>query len=168
MDKHYYLIAQLPMLKFGEQVNLTKSSFLEEAKKWLTDQGLTQLKAAEMDDLERWGKIPCLKKYKKFELTLRKELILYRERKKKKEEYQRGEVLSRGLLDGNPLEVEKKLYFYRWQKVDQLFQDDIFNLEAVIAYFLKLQILKKLFEFDKEKGISEFDLLSGVTDEKIR
>ncbi len=151
MDKYYYLIAQLPLLRFGEETYLTKDSFLEEAEKWLSDRELKELKRARLDELEQKPDTSFLKDYKDFELTLRKELASYRRSlssqdlslagKGKQGEHQAKEVLTRDLLEGNPLEVEKKLFFCRWQRVEQLAQDFHFNREAVLAYFLKIQIL---------------------------
>ncbi|MCF7876871.1 MAG: DUF2764 domain-containing protein [Candidatus Omnitrophica bacterium] len=168
MDKYYYLIAQLPLLKFGEQTYLDKNLFLEEAKKWLSEEEFVKLKEAGIDDLEKRGKTSFVKEYKEFELALRESLAAYRESKKNRQEYQAGPVLDKKLLQGNPLEVEKKLFLYRWQKVGHLSQGNIFNLEAVIAYFLKLQILEKVLSFDKEEGTKKFDSLTEVEDEKIR
>ncbi|MFO8052381.1 MAG: DUF2764 family protein [Candidatus Omnitrophota bacterium] len=168
MDKYYYLITQLPFLKFGEQNHLNKDSFLEEAKKWLTESDFKKLQKADIDDLEKRTKAGFLQEYKKFELTLRKELAAYRENKKKQQEYQPKEVLKKSLLEGNPLEVEKKLLYYRWQQIEESSKDYVFNLEAIIAYFLKLQILEKVLSFDKEKGTKKFDSLTEVEDAKTR
>jgi hypothetical protein len=168
MDKYYYLIAQLPLLKFGEQTYLDKNVFLEEAKKWLSEEEFVKLKEADIDDLEEKGQTPFAKGYKEFELDLRESLAAYRESKKNKQEYQARPVLEKNILEGNPLEVEKKLFLYRWQQVDDLSQGNNFNLEAVIAYFVKLQILEKVLSFNKEKGTKAFDALTGVEDVQIR
>jgi hypothetical protein len=168
MDKYYYLIAQLPFLKFNEQNYINNDSFLEEAKKWLSEKDFKNLQKANIDKLEIKSKVNFLQEYKKFELTLRKELAAYRENKKRQQEYQPKEVLKKDLLEGNPLEVEKKLLHYRWQQIEESSKDYVFNLEAVIAYFLKLQILEKVLSFDKEKGTKKFDSLTEVEDAKTR
>lgn len=163
MDKYYYLIAQLPFLRFEEKAYISKESFLEEAKKWLSDKDFKEITKAGLDDLKSKGASFFLREYKKIELTLRKELASYRQ---KKENQPRG--FDKNLLEGNPLEIEKKLLFWRWQKVDELAQDFSFSREAVLAYFIKLQILEKLSEFDKKKGTEKLDSLSEVEDGKIR
>lgn len=168
MDKYYYLITQLPFLKFGEENYINNDSFLEEAKKWLSEKNYKHLQEADIDNLEEKTKISFLQEYKQFELTLRKELAAYRENKNRQQEYQPKEVLKKDLLEGNPLEVEKKLLYYRWQQIEESSNDYVFNLEAVIAYFLKLQILEKVLSFDKEKGTKKFDSLIEVKDAKIR
>lgn len=168
MDKYYYLIAQLPLLKFKEQSYLDKNSFLEEAKKWLVEKDFEKLQAANIDDLAQNGKTPFSRKYKEFELNLRKELAAYRESKKNRQEYQPRRILEKKLLEGNPLEVESKLFYYRWQQIEEFSQEHVFDLEAVIAYFLKLQIEEKILSFDKEKGTEKFDSLTEVEDAKTR
>lgn len=168
MDKYYYLVSQLPLLKFGQESYLNKGSFLEEAKKWLTNTDFAKLKGADINDLGKKGETLLSKRYKKFELSLRKELKSYRESKKNNREYQPRTILKKNLLQGNPLEVENKLFLYRWQQISELAKEYVFNLEAVIAYFLKLQILEKALSFDKEKGTKKFDSLTEVENEKIR
>jgi hypothetical protein len=168
MDKYYYLITQLPFLKFGEKNHIDNDSFLEEAKKWLSEENFKDLQEANIDNLEGKTKIRFLQEYKKFELTLKKELAAYRENKNRQQEYQPKEVLKKDLIEGNPLEVEKKLLYYRWQQIEESSKDYFFNLEAVIAYFLKLQILEKVLSFDKEKGTKKFDSLTEVEDAKTR
>ncbi|MCF7869581.1 MAG: DUF2764 domain-containing protein [Candidatus Omnitrophica bacterium] len=168
MDKYYYLITQLPFLKFGEQNYIDNDSFLEEAKKWLSEENFKNLQEANIDDLKEKTKVKFLQEYKKFELTLRRELAAYRENKRRQQEYHSKEVLKKDLIEGNPLEVEKKLLYYRWQQIEESSKDYVFNFEAVIAYFLKLQILEKVLSFDKEKGTKKFDSLIEVEDAKIR
>lgn len=168
MDKYYYLIAQLPFLEFGKKTELSKEDFLQEAKKWLSEKDFSELIKSDIEVLEVKAKNLFLKNYKKFELGLRKELAGQRKKNQDSQSGQAQEFLNKHLLEGNPLEVEKKLLFYRWQKVEEEEIDFAFSLEAVIAYFLKLQILEKVVEFDREKGIKIFDSLTEVDDEKIR
>ncbi|MBD3263995.1 MAG: DUF2764 family protein [Candidatus Omnitrophica bacterium] len=168
MDKYYYLISQLPFLKFSEETYMDQKAFLREAEKWLSDKDLGKLKEADTDNLETEGRTYLLKKYKNFELNLRKEIATYRESRMKNKEYRPKGILTRSLLEGNPLEVERKLFLYRWQQIEELSEGFVFNLEAVIAYFLKLQILKKVLSFDKERGTRRFNSLTEVTDEKLR
>lgn len=168
MDKYYYLITQLPLLKFNEKTYLNKNSFLEEAKKWLTEKEFEKLQEADIDNLAKKGKTSFSEKYKKFELSLRKKLAAYRKGEKNKQEYQLEGVLEKKILEGNSLEVENKLLSHRWNQVEELSKDYVFNLEAVMAYFLKLQILEKVLSFNKEKGTEKFDLLTEVEDGKIR
>ncbi len=150
-------------MRFEEKTYISKESFLEEAKKWLSDKDFKEITKAGLDDLKSKGASSFLREYKKIELTLREGLASHRQ---KKENQPRG--FDKNLLEGNPLEIEKKLLFWRWQKVDELAQDFSFSREAVLAYFIKLQILEKLSEFDKKKGTEKFDSLSEVEDGKIR
>ena len=162
-------MSQLPFLKFGEGAGISKNSFLEEAEKWLSEKEFLDLKKADFDFLQEGCKNNLLKEYTGFELSLRKEIALYRENSKSKKEFnQSWEVLSKALLEGNPLEVEKKLFFLRWQTIEDLALGFSFSLEAVAAFFVKLQIVEKIGEFDKDKGTVKFDELTEVSDEKIR
>lgn len=167
MDKYYYLISQLPLLQFGKKTYLTKEFFLEEAEKWLDFSDFNELKKAGLYDLSQKARTCFLRNYKEFELALRKELVLYRENKKRQSQYQPRKPLTKEFLEGNPLEVEKKLFFLLWETVEELSQGFTFSREAVFAYFIKLQILEAVSKFDKEEGIQKFDELAEVEDEKI-
>ncbi len=175
MDKYYYLISQLPLLQFGEKTFLTRDSFLEEARKWLSEKEVKEIEKADLDNLEARPETSFLREYKQFELTLRREMASYREKlseqdlaqisKEKRVEHQENLLLTKEILDGNPLEVERKLFLYRWQQIDELAVGFNFSYQAVLAYFLKLQILEKMLEFNKEDGIKEFDSLAEVKEE---
>ncbi len=169
MDKYYYLIAQLPELTFGEEPDISKNSFLEEAGKWLSFSDLKNLREAELDNLREPHENGMLKRYFDFEQSLRSELAEYRRsRGGEKKEHRSRLVLSADLLEGNPLEVEKKLFFLRWQMIEDIAAGHVFSREAVFAYFLRLQILCRMSEFNKEKGKEEFNKLIEVKDEQIR
>ncbi|MBP7088199.1 MAG: DUF2764 family protein [Candidatus Omnitrophica bacterium] len=162
MDKYYYFASQLPLLIFGKKVHIDRGYFLEEAEKWLSEKDLKVLLEANINYLEV-EKVTnkYLKEYLEFERSLRKELAEVR-----------SSVAASGvknlailkLWDWNqtPLEIEKNLLFLRWQFIEGKEEGHYFDIEFLIYYFLKLQILEMLFAFDKEKGTVIFDRLCEV------
>ena len=163
MDKYYYLVAQLPFLKFNEGTYLNKSSFLEEAKKWLSIRAFLILSSVDIDDFDAKPQdIETLREYKNFERTLREELVLIRRSSQAAANnffiYIKGDY-----LEGNPLEVEKNLLHLRWEFIEQRQKDHYFDLDFLVFYFLKLQIIERLLTFDKEEGTKIFDSLCEVT-----
>jgi len=66
------------------------------------------------------------------------------------------------IKEGNPLEIEKKLLLLRWNLIEEKQQEHHFDLEFLILYFLKLQILDRLSSFNKEKGQEIFQKISKV------
>ena len=100
-----------------------------------------------------------VKKYKNFELNLREGIASLRKPNVSLTGYKLSDLFNAQLLEGTPLEVEKKLLAERWQFIDQLEAEHYFDLEFLVLYFLKLKVLEKLFSFDKQKGTVTFDKL---------
>jgi len=75
MDKYYYFASQLPLLIFGKKTYIARDYFLEEAKKWLSENDLktllqVSLAYLELENIANKG----LKEYLEFERSLREEL----------------------------------------------------------------------------------------------
>ena len=166
MDKYYYLVATLPFLKFNEKTYLNRKSFLEEASKWLTPRDFDILCKVDLDDFySKREDCVIVKEYKGFEKILREEIAAIR---KKQEKETTRELIKGQLLEGSPLDIEKKLLRFRWDFIEEKEQDNYFNLEFLVMYFLKLQILERLFTFDKDKGTAAFDVLSEISSNKLK
>jgi len=161
MDKYYYLISQLPELKFGGEIFLSKDDFLEQALKWLSEGDFAILEKVNINDISFDNNdYNVIKKYKQFELDLREETVKYRSAVKRKEEYQLKEPLKSILTEGNPLDVEKKLLHLRWGFIEELQSFHYFDIGFLVLYMFKIQILTRLAVFDKEKGWIVFSELS--------
>ena len=164
MDKYYYLISSLSSLKFTEAPLISKEDFIVEAEKWLKSTDFLILSAVEINDFLEDGKdIPLLKRYKEFERCLREELAFFRRAKRKNIEYKvRKDLNSIIQEDNNPLEIERKLLFLRWNFLEEQEVGHFFDLEFLIIYYLKLQILERLISFNKEKGKERLEAISLV------
>jgi len=163
MDKYYYLASQLPLLHFNRKTYIGREYFLAEAEKWLAPSDYASLCGASIYGFKpQSSDSRLLRDYKNFERTLRKELFLARKASGSKINYQQAVILKPSLLEGNPLEVENKLLLLRWQFIEEKEKDNYFNLDFIICYFLKLQVLERLFTFDKIKGTAVFDSLCVI------
>jgi hypothetical protein len=163
MDKYYYFASQLPLLKFNEKTYMNRELFLAEGQKWLEEKEFLILSSANLNDfLVKNQDSGILRRYKDFEKTLRQELVLFRQVNKEEAEYKPSGALGQHTLEGTPLEIEVKLILLRWKFIEELEAEHYFDLEFLIFYYLKLQILERLFRFDKEKGIVIFDQLCEV------
>lgn len=68
------------------------------------------------------------------------------------EEYQELKVIFDRWRD-RPLDLQKALDEYRFNKVDSLVEmADVFSMERLMAYFIQFLILQKWAEMDSEKG----------------
>ncbi|MDZ7370269.1 MAG: DUF2764 domain-containing protein [candidate division KSB1 bacterium] len=163
MDKYYYLVAQLPMLWFDREAPLSTEVFLQEAEKWMSAADFEKLRRARFDALEVTSNMPSLlRQYAEHEAAFRRDLAQWRKAQKEGFDY-KPEIFPVALVkEGNPLEVEKNLLHYRWNLIEELETLHHFDLEFLIFYYFKLQILEKMAEFNKEKGRQVFQSLTKV------
>jgi len=163
MAKYVYLIAQLPALVFDKPSYMNISMFLEEAGKWMSGGDLKKLTDITLMDSEAGDtRIKTVRLIQQFENQLRQDLVQWRQARKKGIEFKPASFPASVVKEGNPLAVEKKLLYLRWQFIDSMEQDHHFDLDLLMLYYLKLQILQKLSEYDKEKGMERFQQISKV------
>jgi len=67
-------------------------------------------------------------------------------------------VVSAAQAD-NPLLVERRIDLARWEKLEELELQHYFDLQFLIVYYLKLQILNKWDSIRAEKGRAVLDEL---------
>lgn len=158
MDKYYYFVSQLPLLIFGEKAYVGSENFLVEAQKWLSDKDLSAVLKVSINDFYTKGDDnKTLKKYKDFERSLREEIASFRSKGNQEIGFS-----NLNLREGTPLETEQRLLLLRWKFIEGLEEGHFFDLDILILYFLKLQVLERLLSFNKEKGIVRFDKLCEV------
>jgi len=157
MDKYIYFAAQLPLLVFDKEPAHGIEKFLEEGRKWLSDSDYTLLSEVSINANRPVKADPSvLREYKLYEFMLRNELKQYRQSLKERQEHKPGLFSPMVLKEGNPLDVEKKLLQLRWQLISELEFGHYSDIEFFILYYLKLQILQHLQQFDKEQGKEKF------------
>jgi hypothetical protein len=160
MDKYYYLLAQLPILDFKSKEYIDTKYFVEQAEKWLSFKDFDIFKRARIDNiyLER-DDSGIVREYKFFEYSLRDSIVKFREGNIEA-------ILDKNLKDilgsGDPLKVELGLLRLRWDFIDSLEISRNFDLERVILYFYRLQILDRISQFDREKAERLFDKISSI------
>ena len=145
---------------------MSTEEFIEEAKKWLTNRDFLILSGINTGSLSsQKSKHYFLRRLNDFDYSLRTQLSYYRKAKQTNSQYQLRSDLAEIIQENrNPLDIEIGILRLRWDFLEEQGKDHIFNLEALIIYFLKLQILKQLAQFDKEKGSKRFDMLSKVAE----
>lgn len=168
MDKYYYMVAQLPTLVFDREPVMDIKAFLEEAGKWLSRRDLKVLMIADVFGLKPVTQGPTvLKEYQTFEIRFRNALAEWRRTRRSGEELRMPGFPLSLVKEGNPLDVEKNLLKYRWDFIEAMEGGHDFDLELIILYYLKLQILQRLSVFDGEKGIAAYDgIVSAAMEDK--
>ena len=157
MDKYYYLVSQLPALEFAESSQGKREYFLEQAQQWLSSRDFLILSSIDINDLSiKEEDFYIEEDYKRFEIRLRKELAQWRKSVKIGHEEHRWMFPMALVKEGTPLDIEKKLMKFRWGFISESEKEHFFDLQYLIFYFLKIQILERLDIFNKEKGKEVF------------
>lgn len=163
MDKYYYVVAQLPLLFWDKEPTITSDAFLDEAEKWLSSKDYAILSNARYDATDIGIRSPkLLKDYVEHEYTFRTELAAWRKAQRDGVDFKPESFNVSLIKDGNPLQVETALLQRRWDMISAVEPDHHFDLEFLILYFFKLQILEKLSLYNKEKGLEIFQKISKV------
>lgn len=163
MDSYYYLVAQLPLLRFEVEPGIAAEVLLEEADKWLPEAASQLLREIEARGIDRVRRLPgALWPLVEFEIQLREDVGRWRQAKHAGEDY-RPRSFDRSLLEeGTPLDVERNLMQLRWAVLDDMGALHHFDLESVIIYLCKLLIVRRLYSFDREEGMKVFRQLCEV------
>jgi hypothetical protein len=168
---YYYLIASLPMLEWGAKPLISHTDFLGRCREQLTKDDIKIIERVTLgpfEDIE--DPFPALKAWKKFDFTLRNEIARHRAVKFTKDplQYVRGEYYSDPFISGfahwavtqdSPIEAESYLDRARWDRIEELEKGHYFDIEYLIAYALKLQILERWVRINKENGMQ---ILQGL------
>ncbi|MBD3387279.1 DUF2764 family protein [candidate division KSB1 bacterium] len=164
MDKYYYLVSLLPTLYFDKEPEISADYFMQELEKWTSRRDFDLLSSLDIRTVTQERSDPLvLKQYKRRELAIRDDLVTWRREKSSGREHKPASFASSILKEGNPLIAEKNLLRLRWDFLSELDLDHHFDLEALIIYHLKLQILQRLAQFDKEKGLEKYRTMYKVS-----
>ncbi len=164
MGNYYYLVAQLPYLKFNETPPISTKKFLAESRKWLSEKELTELQRTQLEGTNESADVGAiLKKYYHFENRLKKELVAWRKARQQGTEH-KIDIFDPGILkDGTPLDSELKLLRLRWKFLDELAAGFEFEFPVLLIYYIKLQVLERLQTFDHERGLEKFKHYTEVS-----
>ncbi|MBN1647418.1 MAG: DUF2764 family protein [Spirochaetales bacterium] len=69
------------------------------------------------------------------------------------------QIVRRMTTAAHPAEAELILDKSRWEYLEELEQGHFFELDNLLAYYLKLQILERRFSMTEEKGRKEYEII---------
>lgn len=175
------LKASLVFLKFGEKPALGREYFLSGCEAFLEKKELEKLENATLEVPEKApepSEKSAAANFIRFEMTLRNTLASLRASRlaggenhnwKREEDSWESAAAALALAafqEKNPRERENILDRGRWDLLDEMEKDHVWDLDALLIYFLKLQILEKWEERTLEKAVPNLE--KAVTEsEKI-
>lgn len=167
MGKHYYLTASLPYLKFGKETTISSEEFLTECEKWVSPQEMEFLNAARLPFYEQGeNDTLCLREWREFDKELSEQLCGFRKNKQEGKSGAVTETIKFIVDQETPLLMEMAFEKTRWTFLDQRSAEYHFDINWLIFYLLKLQIIERLKVFDKDEGEKRFYKLCEVNYEK--
>lgn len=171
---HYYFIASLPELRFGQPPELTVEEFLARAGEQLSPEQHAVLTAIGRVPRER-AATSVEARWNAWETALRNQAARLRavRRNQEPDDYLRPETdafanLDKQVMeafdDTNPAEERRQLDTLRWRFLNDLEVGHEFDFERLVVYLLKLILLEKWAGLSREEGRAE---LERVVAEKI-
>jgi hypothetical protein len=137
---------------------MASSALLLECRKWLSGKAMRILEGVSISDFTpNQDDAPIIKIWKEFDLNLRKELALARNNVKQNRHEKPAPIAKIILEQAHPLLMEQELERIRWSFLDSLEAGNFFDINFLVVYFLKVQILERLRMFNKEKGSRAFE-----------
>lgn len=166
MSQYYFAVASLPALKSGDKSPITWERFDDLARTALTSEDLVVYEKALLGNPSDTDN-EFLSRWFTWEKEFKKELARLRLARGGFENptalpetqgvYTFGETVKSLMAKENPLEAEYLLDSLRWSFLDELSFGHYFDLETLLAYSLKLQILVRQENFDKIRGQQNYD-----------
>lgn len=163
MSSYPYLMAQLPELRFSDREFPACQEFIEQAECWLSEDELTILKSADLNDCTATEHtFEFLREWSEFMFNMRHDLANYRESHRLGHDHKTHMFPTSWVKDENPLVAELKIMEFQWEFLAERKHVHHDDLHAIVIYCLQLQILERVASFSKELGRSRFDELADI------
>lgn len=168
MAQYYYLVASLPLLFYDSESIPSREDFLVTCRQHISPRHYHLLVSTSTSRLRATApSCRTLDLWRHWEISLRNELVRLRA-KNLGREAQAFLVDSPGVLapltvareafaQESPLQAEDTLNRGRWSYLDELEVGHYFDIEKILVYALRLQILARKALFDKDRGREMFD-----------
>lgn len=166
MGSYFYVLAGLPFLEFESGRFPDLRDFLETCRLFLTDADQRVMESVKVEPETEGAWHPLLLRFWHWEIGLRNELarqraeLLGREAQIRLNDMGSDCTAIAGLRDSlkgimqseSPLKVDEELDRLRWQYLDEIAAGQYFNLQQLIVYYLRLQILQRRQSLTSDSG----------------
>jgi hypothetical protein len=167
LSQYYYIVASLPFLSFDTEKTVHTDEYLDLCRRQASQKDYELLRSASFDQLLRGNySNGVLNTVSLWEKTLRNEMVSLRSQKMGTETQdtvfaedipEAKEAAREAFNQSNPLQGELTLTHARWDLYEELEVNYFFEIEKLVLYYLKLQLLERKDLFQKEYGKEQFD-----------
>jgi hypothetical protein len=171
LAQYYYTVAALPMLSFDEKPDIDSEHFLDFCKTTMEEHDFSILSQSKGNNTSPpTEKDPqVLREWKKRERAIRNSMAVLRGQKKNidAEAYLRqadfymyaDDQAKEFFQAATPLEGEMSIIREQWKFIDEQEVGHIFDIDALLCYYLKLQLLERKMKMDHDRGKERFEKL---------
>ena len=166
MGQYYFTVSSLPWLDFESEPPVSMDTFNDVCESTLREEDYSLVKKASLDDFDFETANPVLKRWTVFEQSLRNELAKLRganlgiDAQKYVKQFidntTTPAIAAGAFKQETPLKTELYLQKERWTFLDELEAGHFFDVENLIVYSLRLQILERKVQFKKDAGNENF------------
>jgi hypothetical protein len=165
---HWYLVASLPYLRFGEKPLVNRAAFLAACTDWLAEEELAVLRAVfDARDPADGGVAQC---WWNSEVQLRDAVVRVRAKNRSTDPARFirlhdgfsasiEKMVTDAFTRANPLEQEAELDRARWALAEELALSGPFGFPGVLAFAVKLRIAERWAGLDDAAGQSKVEEL---------
>ena len=168
-SNYYYFIASLPHLNYGDNPPLSSDAFREQCKNFLSkhDADLTRYCCFDpklaAETVKTTGSA-FIDYHLRRERILNMHLVKFRSARLKRPapeeppgDMPRAEALAKSAVEmDNPLDAELSMDRARWGILDEAAGVNLFGVNKIYAYLLKLQLLERKQRYNAVKGSEEY------------
>ena len=171
---YYYFVATLPWLNYGEKPPLSSGDFREQCKAMLDPEDAALLRYCCFDPVLAIETVKStgsefVDRLLERERTLIFNMACLRAAKLKRpapgippHDIPRTEAVAKAVVEmEDPLEAELYMDQSRWVALDEMVGIDLFGLNNIFAFLLKLQLMERRQLFEVERGQTAYRELYG-------
>ncbi len=168
MSSYYFTVSSLPYLRFEDPPPLSLEGFYALCAPWLDSPDYRLVLNASLSSLSDTAPTcSVLQRWRQWEINLRDELVKIRAQKLGMDAFEfiipsaftmgAAELAAEASGMINPLEAERFIDRARWSFLEELEVGHYFDVERLVVYVLKLQLLGRIALHGRERGRERFE-----------
>ena len=170
---YYYYMASLPSLSMDEPPPVSSAEFMRNCQRLLEPRDWSALSRLMQPGESGKSSRPFIRRWRDAEASMQNTTARMRGARLKRDatQYMHAEEqfdasAEQAALDAfsrrDPAAREESLDRFRWRQIEMLAGTDMFSVDALFAYALKLRIAERWASFDREKGRRRMEAIAAA------